>query len=276
MEAALRKGVVLVAPAGDNGAGTDAANYPAAYPGVISVGAFNSSFTKAAFSSHQPYVTLTAPGDGVISASGTAGYAKLASTTAASAVVAGIAALIRAQFPALSPAQVEQALTSGTVFHPAAAQRAGSGAGTADADAALVAAARIYATMTASQAHGEPGDAHSPGRAEGGGAHHQPVDRAALPGAGHRGDPADRGRGPDLGCASGSAGNWTPSWLRCGRRPRRPGPPGRTACPARRMPRCRRESVARPSMTRPSCRPRSPSRRSARRRWAPRASAARP
>ena len=156
VEAALRKGVVLVAQAGDNGAGTDAANYPAAYPGVISVGAFNSSFTRAAFSSNQPYVTLTGPGDGVISASGTSGYAKLASTTAASAVVAGIAALIRAQFPALSPAQVEQALTSGTVFHPAATQRAGSGAGTADADAALVAAARIYATMTASQATASP------------------------------------------------------------------------------------------------------------------------
>ncbi len=71
-------------------------------------------------------------------------------------MVAGIAALIRAQFPALSPAQVEQALTSGTVFHPAAAQRAGSGAGTADADAALVAAARIYATMTADQATASP------------------------------------------------------------------------------------------------------------------------
>ena len=156
VEAALRKGVVLVAPAGDNGAGTDSVNYPAAYPGVISVGAFNSGFTKSVFSSHQPYVTLTAPGDGVIAASGTTGYAKLASTTAASAMVAGTAALIRAQFPALSPAQVEQALASSTVFHPPAGQQAGSGAGTVDAAAALVSAARIYATMPASQGTARP------------------------------------------------------------------------------------------------------------------------
>ncbi len=156
VQAALGKGVVLVAPAGDNGAGTDSVNYPAAYPGVISVGAFNSTFTRAAFSSRQPYVTLTAAGDGVIAASGTAGYAKLASTTAASAMVAGIAALIKAQFPALSPAQVEQALTGSTVFHPAAGQQAGSGAGTVDAAAALVSAARIYATMTASHATASP------------------------------------------------------------------------------------------------------------------------
>ena len=57
---ALRKGVVLVAPAGDDGAGAGVVNYPAAYPGVISVGAFDKNFTKAPFSSHEPYVTLTA------------------------------------------------------------------------------------------------------------------------------------------------------------------------------------------------------------------------
>ena len=39
--------VVLVAPAGDGGAGIDPVNYPAAYPGVISVGAFNEKFVKA-------------------------------------------------------------------------------------------------------------------------------------------------------------------------------------------------------------------------------------
>ncbi len=38
---ALQHNVVLVAPAGDDGAATDAPNYPAAYHGVIAVGAFN-------------------------------------------------------------------------------------------------------------------------------------------------------------------------------------------------------------------------------------------
>ena len=57
---ALAHHVVLVAPAGDEGAGADPVNFPASYKGVISVGAFDSQFNKASFSSHQPYVTLTA------------------------------------------------------------------------------------------------------------------------------------------------------------------------------------------------------------------------
>jgi len=44
---ALAKHVVLVAPAGDDGGGTDAVNYPAAYRGVIAVGAFDQHFVKA-------------------------------------------------------------------------------------------------------------------------------------------------------------------------------------------------------------------------------------
>jgi hypothetical protein len=159
VEAALRKGVVLVAPSGDNGAGTDTINYPAAYPGVISVGAFGPGFVKAGFTNHQSYATLTAAGDGVIAANGPAAYAKLKSTSAASAVVAGMAALIRSQFPTLTPAQVEQALTSGTVFHPKGGRKDGSGVGTADAAAALLAAAKINATPASSAS---PGSAVNP------------------------------------------------------------------------------------------------------------------
>jgi len=149
---ALAHHVVLVAPAGDDGATTDAVNYPAAYRGVIAVGAFSSAFIKAPFSSHQPYVTLTAAGDGVIAASGTQGYALVSSTAAASAVVSGIVALIRTQFPALSPAQVTSALTTSTVFRPAGGQRDGSGAGTVDAAAALTAAAHTVEAVPSSGA----------------------------------------------------------------------------------------------------------------------------
>ena len=140
---ALAHHVVLVAPAGDEGAGADPVNFPASYKGVISVGAFDSQFTKASFSSHQPYVTLTGPGVGVIAANGRAGYAQITSTAAASAVVAGVAALIRAQFPALSPAQVTKALTESARFKHPGGQLDGSGAGTVDAAAALAAASRM-------------------------------------------------------------------------------------------------------------------------------------
>ena len=156
---AMAHHVVLVAPAGDDGASTDAVNFPAAYRGVISAGAFNSAFTKAPFSSQRPYVTLTAAGDGVIAANGTQGYALVSSTSAASAVVAGIVALIRTQFPALSPAQVTSALTQSTVFRRPGGQQDGSGAGTVDAAAALTAAARMIEAVPTSSAGTHPAPA---------------------------------------------------------------------------------------------------------------------
>jgi subtilisin family serine protease len=142
---ALSKGVVLVAPAGDNNATTDSANFPAAYPGVISVGAFDSSLTKTPFTSHQSYVTLTAAGSGMIAAVPGGGYATVSSTSAASAIVTGIVALIKSQYPELTPAQVSQALTRGTGIHHSGNATDGSGAGTADAAKALTAAAAIAA-----------------------------------------------------------------------------------------------------------------------------------
>jgi Subtilase family len=153
---ALNKGVVLVAPAGDGGAGPDTVNYPAAYPGVISVGAFDQGFAKAPFTSTRRYVTLTGPGNGVIAATGPMAYTKLKSTTAASAVVAGVAALIRAQFPTMTPAQVESALTSSTGFHPKGGRADGSGFGTVDAAAALGAAAKINASLSSTASAAAP------------------------------------------------------------------------------------------------------------------------
>lgn len=142
---ALSQGVILVAPAGDNNTTTDAANFPAAYPGVIAVGAFDSSFNKAPFTSHQSYVALTAAGSGMVAAQPGGGYGTVSSTSAASAVVTGIAALIKSQYPELTPAQVLQALTRGAGFHHPGGGANGSGAGTADAARALAAAATIAA-----------------------------------------------------------------------------------------------------------------------------------
>ena len=149
---ALAKHVVLVAPAGDGGAGTDPVNYPAAYRGVISVGAFDQHFVKAPFSSRQGYVTVTAAGVGVTAAGPFGTYPQLYSTSAASAIVAGIAALIRAQFPQLTPAQVTQAITSSTVYRRHGGRAVGSGYGTVDAAKALVAAAAITEAVPRSAA----------------------------------------------------------------------------------------------------------------------------
>ena len=158
---ALSKHVVLVAPAGDEGAGTNAVNYPAAYHGVIAVGAFDQRFVKAPFSIRRPYVTVTAAGAGVtvanpssLSATATArAYTQLNSTSAASAMVAGIVALIRAQFPGLTPAQVTRALATGTVFRHGG-RRDGSGFGSVDAAKALIKAAGIAEAVPSTAASG--------------------------------------------------------------------------------------------------------------------------
>src|SRR5450755_4067442 len=178
---AEHKGVVLVAPAGDNGAGNNAANFPAAYRGVLVVGAFGPNLAPAGYSSRQRYVALTASGSNVTAASPGGGYTVLNSTTAASAMVAGIAALIRSRFPGLSAATVVNALTSSAVFRPAGlagpgsasagtagagagsagsakgAANAGLGNGTADAARALVAAAALAAPASARAGAGAVG-----------------------------------------------------------------------------------------------------------------------
>jgi len=139
---AERSGVLLVAPAGDNGGGSNDMNYPAAYQGVVAVGAFGPGFVKASFSSRQPYVTLTAAGAGMLAAS-SSGFRTLNSTAAASAIVAGIAALVRSEFPNLTVAQVRSSMIESTVFGRKAKITPGSGSGTVDAERAVTAAATM-------------------------------------------------------------------------------------------------------------------------------------
>src|SRR6185312_11022731 len=159
---ALAHNVVLVAPAGDNGARTNSVNYPAAYPGVIAVGATSRNGQLAPFTSTRSYVALTAPGSGVTPDPATASgmtsnpaaglmaaapdgrYEPLASSDMSAALTAGAAALIRSRYPWLTATQVTQALEHG-VNAPAGAGSApaGWGHGGLDAAAALGSAAGI-------------------------------------------------------------------------------------------------------------------------------------
>jgi subtilisin family serine protease len=145
---ALRKSVVLVAPAGDDGDGSGLVNYPAAYTGVIAVGAVARSGSLAPFSSRRSYVAVTAPGVALTAATPPASYAPVSSTSAASGIVAGLAALLLSKFPHLTVAQVSQALTKSAVTPggTAAADNAagpGTGHGTVDAARAVSLAAQF-------------------------------------------------------------------------------------------------------------------------------------
>src|SRR5262249_53554541 len=114
-------------------------------PGVIAVGGFDHNFARASYSSHQPYVTVTAAGQGVVAADTHGGYTAVNSTTTASAMVSGIAALLRSKFPGLSPPQVTRLLTGTTLFQRPGGRRDGFGYGTVDAGRAMAAAAALTA-----------------------------------------------------------------------------------------------------------------------------------
>ena len=119
---ALGKGVVLIAPAGDNAAMPGQASYPAAYPGVLAVGATGRKGQVASFSSRNSYVSLDAPGVDLLTASVLPsqsfgygpGYAPISTTSAASAVIAGVAGLIVSKYPQLPVGDVLRALRSST------------------------------------------------------------------------------------------------------------------------------------------------------------------
>src|SRR6185437_5279272 len=137
----------LVAPAGDDGQGPDLTDLPAAYTGVIAVGAIDRNGRLAPFSSRHSYVSLTAPGVGLAAAVPPDDYAWISSTSTSSGIVAGVAALIRSRFPHLSAAQVGQALTGGTTAGSTAGRTSapGTGRGTIDAAKAVGLAASINA-----------------------------------------------------------------------------------------------------------------------------------
>jgi subtilisin family serine protease len=161
---ALSKGIVLVAPAGDDGQGPGIVNYPAAYPGVIAVGATGRTGHLAAFSSRRSYASLTAPGVSLVAAVPPDGFGTISSTSTASGIVAGVAALILSKFPHLTVTQVTRALiqstapaAGGTALPPRSA--AGAGYGTVDA----IRAVEIAATITsASQPRPAPAAAAKP------------------------------------------------------------------------------------------------------------------
>jgi hypothetical protein len=157
---ALSKGIVLVAPAGDDGQGPAIVNYPAAYPGVIAVGAIGRTGQLASFSSRRSYPSLTAPGVSLVVATQPDGYGTISSTSTASGIVAGVAALVLSRFPHLTVAQVTQALiestvtrAAGTGLPPLPARSAdGAGYGTVDAIRAADMAAIITSASQPRQA----------------------------------------------------------------------------------------------------------------------------
>jgi subtilisin family serine protease len=108
---ALGKGVSVVVAAGNSGtaAGGDPVNWPAADPGVIAVGAVDSSGVRPYWSSTGSHLAVVAPGVGIWSTV-PGGYASMDGTSMATPYVSAAVALLRAKVPGLTPATVRTRL----------------------------------------------------------------------------------------------------------------------------------------------------------------------
>ncbi|MCW2902450.1 MAG: peptidase and in kexin sedolisin [Streptosporangiaceae bacterium] len=140
---ALSKGVVLIASAGNDGASLNRKNFPAAYPGVIAVGAVDKNMLPWRDSNRHPYVRVAAPGVEIVSADAGGGYVLGTGTSPSAAIVAGIAALIRARYPELTSVQIADAMAQGADPSPSGVRSAALGAGITDAVKAMYAAYRL-------------------------------------------------------------------------------------------------------------------------------------
>jgi len=108
---ARSKGMVVTAAAGNSGC--NCPTYPAATPGVIGVAGTSNSDAKQGDSNYGNWVKVAAPEGNMTSwpsFGGTPGYAPVGGTSLAAPVVAALAGLLFSAKPALTGAQVEQAL----------------------------------------------------------------------------------------------------------------------------------------------------------------------
>jgi len=100
--------VLVVSAVGNTGKEWDP-SYPAAYDGVVAVAATTDQDGWASFSTWGDWITLAAPGEGILSTYPLAkgnGYRIMSGTSMAAPCVSGVAALVRSQYPQLSQAQV--------------------------------------------------------------------------------------------------------------------------------------------------------------------------
>ncbi|MFC8990013.1 type VII secretion-associated serine protease mycosin [Streptomyces sp. NPDC057115] len=152
---ALRKGVAVVASAGNGGEKGDRVSYPAAYPGVITATAVDRYGTRAAFSTRRWYATVSAPGVDVIIADPDRKYYEGWGTSAAAAFVSGAVALLRSAHPDLTPAQLKSLLADTARNAPAGGRDDSRGFGFVDPAAALRAADRLKPKGLKPASHGD-------------------------------------------------------------------------------------------------------------------------
>lgn len=131
-------GVLCVCAAGNNG--STSVSYPSDYENVLSVTWLDRDGTDDSGADYNLFKDISAPGDGILSTSYTGGYAFKDGSSMSAPCVSGIAALLWAKEPSLTPDQVIALLrgTATPVQGQSAKRAAATGsAGAVDAGAAL-------------------------------------------------------------------------------------------------------------------------------------------
>jgi len=150
LQVALEHQVVVIASSGNSGnSSSDRGrahapySFPADYPGVLGVAAVDQAGNPASFSSANLSVQVAAPGVQVPAQGADGQYWLVSGTSPACALTSGVAALIKSEYPHLSPALVIRAITSSAQHSPPGGYDDRVGFGTVDAAAALTAAAYL-------------------------------------------------------------------------------------------------------------------------------------
>ena len=116
VEACTKNNIVVIASMGNRG--QNGAQYPAAYQGVIAVGAPNGMDKKVHFSTSGPHISVTAPGYDIISTAGTANnsYESMSGTSMSTPFVTGLVSYMLTFAPDLTPGQIKTYLEKNADF----------------------------------------------------------------------------------------------------------------------------------------------------------------
>lgn len=122
---------------------------------MVSVGATDRRLRRASFSNWNASVLVAAPGVDIMGAGPGGEYWVGRGTSQATALVSGVAALIKARYPDMSPPLVARALAAGATDRPPGGYDTGTGFGVVNAARALTEAsllARHTETATGAEA----------------------------------------------------------------------------------------------------------------------------